>query len=152
VLRAGAIIGIVTILGIVIALGFGSYADYSPRSSVTAVLVYVGNVKTSLEEACAQGTFVTKHSLKDLGAREAELNAFVVRAELSRVSPNTVRLRTVVADIYGHPFFGLFRWKVIPQGSALEFEYSCTEARVFSARLAGSTIDPKYLPVSMRAQ
>lgn len=141
---------VVAIVGILIALALPSYSDYLPRASVSTVLAYTGKVKAGLEAACIDGTFANRTALRDLGIPQTDETSFVERGSIERTSPNALRLRVVVLDIYGRPFFGLFQWKVIPRGSALEFEYSCADAKTFSSQLTNSTIDPRYLPASMR--
>lgn len=150
--RLVSVIVVVLIIGVVIALALPSYADYTPRASVGAVLVVVGNGRANLESSCSDGTFALKQKTTDIGVPESDPKAYIFRAELLRVTPNAVRLRATLTDIYGRPFFGLFLWKVIPQGSFLEFEHTCSAEKKFSSRLAASTVEQKYLPRSLRSQ
>jgi len=144
------IAAVLVIVGLVIALALPSYADYTPRASVAAAIVYAGNIKAALESACSDGSFASKNQVSDIGVPASNPKAYIYRADLSHPAPNTVRLKATLTDIYGHPFFGLFSWKVISQGSSLDFEFACTAKRNFSARFTGSDLEPKYLPASLR--
>jgi hypothetical protein len=147
-----SVIVVVFIIGVVIVLALSSYADYTPRASVGAALVVVGNGRANLESSCSDGTFASKQKTSDIGMPESDPKAYILRVELLRVTPKAVRLRATVTDIYGRPFFGLFPWKVISQGSFLEFEHTCSAEKQFSSRLIASTVEQKYLPVGLRGQ
>ena len=146
------IVGLVLIVGIIVAVALPGFVVYTPRASVSAALVVIGNGRASLEAACAAGTFTAKQSPTDVGLPESDTKAYILRAELVRIAPDTVRIKAALTDIYGRPFFGLFPWKVISQGSFLEFEYKCSMEKKLSARLSASTVDQKYLPASLRGQ
>lgn len=147
-----SVIVVVFIVGVVIVLALPSYADYTPRASVGAALVVIGSGGANLESSCSDGTFASKQKTTDIGVPESDPKAYILRAELSRVTPNAVRLKATLTNIYGRPFFGLFPWKVIAGGSFLEFEHTCSEGKKFSSRLLASTVEQKYLPESLRGQ
>jgi Tfp pilus assembly protein PilE len=144
------VIGLVLILGIIVAVALPGYADYSPRAKVSAALVVVGNGKALLESSCVAGTFAAMQTPAELGLPESDTSAYILRVELVRSAPDAIHVKAALTDIYGRPFFGLFPWKVIPQGSLLDFEYKCSAERKFSFRFAASTVDQKYLPASLR--
>lgn len=148
--RFAQIAAVLVIVGIVIAVALPSYADYTPRVSVSAAIRYAGNIKSALESACSDGTFASKNKVSDIGVPASDPKAFVYRADLSRPTQTTLRLKATLTDVYGHPFFGLFPWKVIFQGSSLDFEFTCTAEQKFASRFIGSDIEPKYLPAMMR--
>jgi type II secretory pathway pseudopilin PulG len=148
--RIVSVIVVVLIIGVVIVLALPSYADYTSRESVGAALVVIGNGRANLEASCSDGTFSLKQKAARIGVPESDPKAYILRVELLRVTPNTVRLRATLTDIYGRPFFGLFPWKVISQGSVLEFEYVCSAEKQFSSRLIASTVEQKYLPATLR--
>lgn len=145
------IIGVVLILGIIIALALPSYSDYSPRASIGAALVFLGNGRAALESSCSDGTFASKQRGTDIGLPESDFKAYVSYAELVRVRPGVARIKVVLTEIYGRPFFGLFPWEVIPQGSILEYELICSAEKLLSSRFS-STVEPKYLPATLRGQ
>jgi type II secretory pathway pseudopilin PulG len=138
------------IVGLVIVLALPSYSDYTPRASVAAAILYAGKIKSALESACSNGSFASINKVSDAGVLASDPMAYINRADLSRPTQTTVRLKATLTDIYGHPFFGLFPWKVISQGSSLDFEFTCTAERKFASRFTGSDIEPKYLPATMR--
>ena len=144
--------GALLIVGIVVAAALPGYADYTPRASVSAALVFMNNGREALEASCSDGTFALKQKPSDIGLPESEPNSYVYRTELLRVAPNAVRLKATLTDIYGRPFFGLFPWKVIPRGSILEYEFTCSAEKKLSSKLAASTVESKYLPASLRGQ
>ena len=148
--RIVSVIVVVLIIGVVIVLALPSYADYTPRASVGAALVVIGSGRASLEASCSDGTFASKQKVSELGLPESDPNANILRVALIRVTPNAIHLKVTLTDIYGRPFFGLFPWKVISQGSFLEFEYACSGEKQFTSRLIASTVDKKYLPPMLR--
>ena len=150
--RVVHVLGALLILGILVAVALPGYADYTTRASVSAALVFVAKGREALESSCSDGTFALRQKPGDIGLPESEPKAYVYRTELLRLAPNVVRLKTTLTDIYGRPFFGLFPWKVIPQGSILEYEFTCSAESKLSSKFAASTVEPKYLPASLRGQ
>jgi Tfp pilus assembly major pilin PilA len=146
------ILGALAIVGIIIAVALPGFADYTPRASVAAALVFIGKAREALETSCSDGTFASKQELKHIGLPESDPRAFVYRAELQPLAHNSVRLTTALTDVYGRPFFGLFLWKVIAQGSILEYEFTCLAQKKLASRFVASTVEPKYLPAGLRSQ
>ena len=120
------IFGALLVVGVVIAVALPGYADYAPRARVTAALLFIGKGREALELSCSNGTFASKLQLVDIGLPESDPATYIHRAELLRMAPNVVRVEAALTDIYGRPFFGLFPWKVIPQGSMLKYEFTCS--------------------------
>ena len=148
--RIASALVVALIVGVVVALALPSYADYTPRASVGAALVVIERGRASLETSCADGTFSLKQKAAEIGLPESDPRANILRVELLRVRPNVIRLKATLTDIYGRPFFGLFPWKVISQGSVLEFEYACSTGKQFTSQLVASTVEQKYLPAALR--
>lgn len=145
-----SVIVVVLIVGVVVVLALPSYADYTPRASVSAALIVIGSGRANLEASCADGTFGSKQKASEIGLPESDPRANLLRVELLRVTPNVIRLKATLTDIYGRPFFGLFPWKVISQGSVLDFEYACSAEKQSTSRLIASTVEQKYLPATLR--
>ena len=150
--RIISIAAAILVIGMVIAVVLPVYADYTPRANVTAAVVFIGKGRAALELSCADGSFSSKQKLIDIGLPESDPKAYVLRAELVRIGPGAARLKTVLTDIYGRPFFGLFPWKVIPQGSMIEYEFTCSAEKKLTSGFFASTVEPKYLPASLRAR
>lgn len=150
--RVVSILVVVLIGGIVIAVALPGFADYTPRASVSASLGFMAKGREALEASCSDGTFASRTKPKDIGLPESDPKAFVYRAELQLTASNSVRLKVVLTDIYGYPFFGLFPWKVIEQGRILEHEFTCSADKRLTSRFTNSTVEPKYLPASLRGR
>ena len=146
------IVVVVLIIGVVIDLVLASgYNNYTVRSRLVAAILAVGDGRSNLELACAEGTFAQKQKTTDIGVSESDPKVYILRAALLRVTQNVVRLKVTLLDIYGQPlFFGILPRIAIPQGSVLEFEYSCSAEKKFSSRLIGSTVEQEYLPRHLR--
>lgn len=128
------------------------YNNYTVRSRLVDALLAIEHSKSNLESACTDGTFALKRAVTDIGIPDSDPKVHILRAELLRVTPNVVRLRVTLMDIYGQPFFLVFQRKAIPQGNILEFGYSCSAEKTFSSRLIGSTVEQEYLPQRLRGQ
>jgi hypothetical protein len=153
--RVVAIIAaIVLAIGLLLAWQLPSgYNSYTVRSRLTTVIVALGDGKSNLETACAEGTFSAKQKITDIGLPESNSKAHILRAELLRATPGVVHLRATLMDIYGQPYFlGFPPRKAIAQGSILEFEFSCAKDKKFSARFVGSTVEEDYLPRQLRTR
>lgn len=149
--RVVFIVVVVLIIGVVIAWVLPSgYNNYTVRSRLVEAILAIEHGRSNLESGCTNGTFASKHKTTDIGVSESDPKAYISRAELLRVTPNDVRLKVTLMDIYGQPFFLLFPRKAIPQGSVLEFEYSCSAEKKFSSRFIGSTVEQEYLPPHLR--
>jgi hypothetical protein len=126
------------------------YNNYTVRSRLVDTLQAIDHGKSNLESACVVGAFALKQSVKDIGISDSDPKVHILHVEFLRVASNVVHVRFTLMDIYGQPFFLLFQRKAIPQGSILEFEYSCSAERKFSSRLIGSTVEQEYLPQRLR--
>lgn len=148
--RIAKIATVLAIVGLIIwFVLLPNYFDGSPRASVTAAIMYAAKIRSALDSACSEGTFESKQKLADLGMPSSDPKAYIYRAEFSHLTQSTARLKAYLGDIYAHPFFGLFPWKVVSQGRFIEFEFTCTADREFSYRF-DSDLEPKYLPASLR--
>ena len=141
---------VLIIIGVTLAWILSSgYNNYTVRSRLVYAVLAIGHSKSNLESACADGTFALKQSVKDIGISDSDPKVHILRVEFLRVTPNVVRLRVTLMDIYGQPFFLLFPRKAIPQGSILEFEHTCSAEKKFSSLLIASTVEKEYLPMHL---
>jgi type IV pilus assembly protein PilA len=140
----------IAILGLIAALALPSYGEYTPRASVSAAVSLLLRGKGSLETACTNGTFAAKQKISDIGVPESELKASVKRVEFARPVPGTIRLKATLTDIYSHPPYWPFGIKAVSEGRSLEFDFTCAPDRNLVTRFAGSTLESKYLPGSLR--
>ena len=144
------ILGTVLALAALIAITLPMYSDGAAQTRMAAAVAHVLSAREGLQEMCNEGKFDKVKSVTEFGVRDHAPPSRVDKLEIVRVSPGVVRLKATLQDMHARPFYGLLAVVVVPQGSLLEFEFTCGIDKAVSMRYVGSTADPKYLPSHLR--
>lgn len=139
---------VLLILGVLAAVVEPSFPDYSPRQKVGVAVQLFGNVRGELTEQCGQGVFRKNQNLQALRINLAEYQSVVENAVLEASTESSASLKIALREILGVRFW-IVPVTAIPAGREMIFEFTCS-SRKLEWRLASTSIEPKFLPGTLR--